>query len=185
MRLFDEIKSAASKDKAKTPVKELAQEFDVKETQVDSVLKDLIPAITGGLKRNIDKEKGLDKLLEALQKGRHERYLEQPDELAKAESRADGDKILGHVFGEKDISRELAKRAAERSGIDIGILKKMLPKVAGVVLGAVKKRANSADMLGRSNRTNSVTPDSFKVILDADGDGSIIDDVLAARRGRR
>ena len=44
-----------------------------------------------------------------------------------------GNQILGHIFGSKDKSREVASQASEQSGVDSSILKKLLPIVAGAV----------------------------------------------------
>jgi hypothetical protein len=52
----------------------------------------------------------------------------------------DGNAILGHVFGSKDMSRGIANQAADLSGISSAILKKMLPVIAAMVMGALAKR---------------------------------------------
>ena len=44
-----------------------------------------------------------------------------------------GNEILGHIFGSKDKSREVASEASGQSGVDPSILKKLLPIVAGAV----------------------------------------------------
>lgn len=44
-----------------------------------------------------------------------------------------GNQILGHIFGSKDTSRDVAAQASQQSGIDTGVLKKLLPIVAGAV----------------------------------------------------
>ena len=44
-----------------------------------------------------------------------------------------GNQILGHIFGSKDTSRDVAAQASQESGVDPSILKKLLPIVAGAV----------------------------------------------------
>ena len=44
-----------------------------------------------------------------------------------------GNQILGHIFGSREKSREVAGQASEQSGVDPSILKKLLPVVAGAV----------------------------------------------------
>jgi len=39
----------------------------------------------------------------------------------------DGNGILGHIFGSKDVSREVAARASAQSGVGADVLKKLLP----------------------------------------------------------
>ena len=44
-----------------------------------------------------------------------------------------GNQSLGHIFGSKDASRDVAAQASQQSGVDSSILKKLLPIVAGAV----------------------------------------------------
>ena len=44
-----------------------------------------------------------------------------------------GNQILGHIFGSKDTSRDVATQASQESGVDTSTLKKLLPIVAGAV----------------------------------------------------
>ena len=44
-----------------------------------------------------------------------------------------GNQILGHIFGSKDTSRDVATKASQESGVDTSVLKKLLPIVAGAV----------------------------------------------------
>jgi hypothetical protein len=44
-----------------------------------------------------------------------------------------GNEILGHIFGSKETSREVATQASQQSGVDFSVLKKLLPIVAGAV----------------------------------------------------
>ena len=44
-----------------------------------------------------------------------------------------GNQILGHIFGSKEKSRDVAAEASQQSGVDSSILKKLLPIVAGAV----------------------------------------------------
>jgi hypothetical protein len=49
--------------------------------------------------------------------------------------RADGNGILGHILGSKDVSRQVAAQASARTGIGADVLKKMLPLVATLAMG--------------------------------------------------
>ena len=53
----------------------------------------------------------------------------EPTEIDK------GNTILGEIFGSKDVSRQVAGHAAQNSGLDPAILKKMLPVLAMLVGG--------------------------------------------------
>ena len=52
-----------------------------------------------------------------------------------------GNQLLGGIFGSKDISRQVAGHAAQNSGLDSTLLKKMLPILAMLVAGHLAKRA--------------------------------------------
>jgi hypothetical protein len=138
-----------------------------------------VPALAAGLQRNMGSEGGLEGLLSALTTGGHERYLEDPSTLSDPATTEDGNGILAHVFGSKDVSRRVAQRASDQTGIGVGVLKQMLPLVAAMVMGGLSRRATvSADSDspaagGASGLLAMLTP-----MLDRNRDGSVIDDVL-------
>jgi len=62
-----------------------------------------------------------------------------------------GNDILGAIFGTKDVSRSVAGEVAGITGIDEGLLKKMLPILAMAVAGYMAKEAgNTAQGSGQS-----------------------------------
>jgi hypothetical protein len=54
-----------------------------------------------------------------------------------------GNQILGHIFGSKDVSRQVAGRAAQSSGLAPELLKKMLPILVMLVAGQLAKRSSA------------------------------------------
>lgn len=52
-----------------------------------------------------------------------------------------GNDILGNIFGSKDVSRSVAGEVASMTGLDEGMLKKMLPILAMAVAGYMAKQA--------------------------------------------
>ena len=54
---------------------------------------------------------------------------------------APGNDILGNIFGSKDVSRSVAGEVASMTGIDEGVLKKMLPILAMAIAGYMAKQA--------------------------------------------
>ncbi|MDY8135608.1 DUF937 domain-containing protein [Aquimarina sp. 2201CG5-10] len=98
----------------------------------------------------------------------------------------DGAGILGHILGNKQPAVENA--LSQKSGIDAGSVAQILKVAAPILMGVLGKQASQknvsdtnglTDMLGslagggRGSKQQSLI-ESF---LDADGDGSIIDDV--------
>lgn len=177
-------------------VGQLARNFGLDEAQTGAALKQLVPAVAGGLKNNLGQAGGLEALLGALQNGQHARYVERPDALDQPDTINDGNAILGHLFGSKDVSRQVAARAAEGTGVDAGVLRKMLPVVAAMAMGALNKQTAGSAMNsgaagsgglggllggllgGGSAQGGGGAGGLLNAMLDHDRDGSIVDDVL-------
>jgi hypothetical protein len=164
-------------DDNKSAMEELQNNFDLSDADTRTAVEELIPALSRGLQKNTQDAPGMDDLLDALRTGEHERYMEKPNSLGAPETVKDGNDILGHIFGDKKVSREVASRVSKKSGLSSTLLKKMLPVVASLVMGALSKK-----VIGGSRRTGSTTPSVagglLTSLLDGDRDGSIWDDVL-------
>jgi hypothetical protein len=159
-------------------VSQLASNFGLQESQVASALSNLVPALGQGLARNASTEGGLDSLLGALTGGQHQRYLEDPSILNQEDSISDGNGILGHILGSKDASRQVAQQASERTGIGADILKKMLPMVATLAMGALSRQTANTQNAGPGVSTSNGLTSILGSFLDSNKDGSIADDVL-------
>jgi hypothetical protein len=153
----------------------LGSQFGLDEAQTASAISSLIPALTEGFQRNVRTPEGLAGLASALSGGQHQQYLEDPSTLTTEAAASDGNGILGHLFGSKEVSREVASRAASQTGVGVDILKRMLPLVASMAMGAVSQQRSAGGAQSPSDNgglANLVTP-----LLDRDRDGSIADDV--------
>jgi hypothetical protein len=159
-------------------VEELGRQFGLDERQVSSALSALVPALAAGFQRNMSSSQGLDGLLSALGGGQHERYVDDAAILTRPETVADGNGILGHIFGSPDVSREVASRAAARTGIGESVLKRMLPIVAAMMMGAMSKRMGRAAAPQARTGTGGALLDMLTPMLDSNRDGSIVDDVV-------
>lgn len=161
-------------------IKQVADSFGLSEDDAKNAVSKMLPAISGNLKKNMSDENGLSSLLAALQNGGHGKYIDNPDLLGKEESVADGNKILGHILGSKEASRQVASEASTTTGIDTGILKKMLPIVAGLAMGSLSKQAGASGLLGQLSSGSGISSlaGGLGSLLDADGDGLSASDVL-------
>ena len=106
-------------------VSQLSREFGLQDSQTRDALGQLAPSLARGIQRNTRTSDGLASLAKAVREGSHEHYLERPQEIGRNSTVADGNSILGHIFGSKDVSRNVAGRAAQETGIDSGLLKQM------------------------------------------------------------
>lgn len=198
----------------------LGSQFGLDADQAEQAVRQLLPVISSGLKRNTRDQDGLSALVNALDQGDHEQYYNRFDSAAMPQMRAMGDGILGHILGSKDVSRAAADRASAGTGIGAAILKQMLPVIASMVMGALANRTKQPEfrksvgstfdipslgggssgssgaggggggilgsILGSvlsgatsgSRRGGISGADIFGSLLDADGDGSMADDLL-------
>jgi hypothetical protein len=156
-------------------VQQLAAQFGLRPEQTTAAMSALMPALAAGLKRNLTTNAaGLES---ALASGHHETYVDQPEVLGAPATTADGNAILGHIFGSKDVSRKVAAGAAEKTGIDPAVLKQMLPLLASLAMGALAKQKKGATTGGAGAAQPGGLAGMLEPLLDRDGDGSIVDDV--------
>ena len=73
------------------------------------------------------------------------------------------------------MSRKLAARAAQETGLDIGLIKRFLPVAAAATMGALSKQTDGGATLKRDSGTSGL----LSGLLDSDGDGSVVDDLLS------
>jgi hypothetical protein len=155
-------------------VRQLGDQFGLQPDQTQAALAALVPALAAGFQKNMTSQGGLDSLVSALASGRHQRYLDDAGTWSDSASVQDGNGILGHVFGSKDVSREVAQRAAAQTGIDASTLKRMLPLVAALAMGGLSRQSNaSAAGASGGDLMSMLTP-----VLDQNRDGSMMDDLL-------
>lgn len=145
MNMMDMIMQAAG---GQAP-QQMGQQFGLNEQQSQSAIAALLPAISTAMKQNSNNPQGLAGLLGALQNGSHDQYLENPAQLGQPQAVNEGNAILGHLFGSKDVSRAVAGRAAEKSGVGADVLKKMLPMVAMMAMGSLGKQTRGAGMFNQ------------------------------------
>ncbi|WP_187272119.1 DUF937 domain-containing protein [Zeimonas arvi] len=123
------------------PVRQMGARVGVDEGQARSALEALLPMLAGAVNRNATQPGGLEALLGALSDGHHQRYLDDPSSLTDEVAVEDGNAILGHLFGSKEVSREVASRASAQTGLGADVLKRMLPIVAAMLMGGLSKGA--------------------------------------------
>ena len=165
MNLVEQILGGSS-----NPVSQIARQFGLDPQQASAAVASLVPALASGLSRNTAAPGGLDSLLAALQGGGHQRYVDDPSALAQPEATQDGNNILGHILGSKDASRQVAQQAAAKTGIGADILKKLLPIVAGLVMGQLSKKQAAG---GPQAESGGGILGSLSGVLDSDRDGKV------------
>lgn len=115
----------------------LSRQFDLTQEQTEKALEALLPAFSQGLKRNAADPASVASFMQALSSGQHSQYMDDPARAFSPAGMQDGNAILSHLFGNKDVSRAVTAQAAQASGISESILKQMLPALAPMVLGGL------------------------------------------------
>jgi len=155
-------------------LQKLGSQFGLDSDAVGKVMGQVVPALGRGLKNNTRSTGGLEGLMGALKSGGHQRYLDDVETAASPEGVEEGNGILGHILGSKDVSRNLAAHAASASGVSSDVIRKMLPMLATMAMGSLSKQTNQgAQLQSGSQQGNLLTS-----LLDSDNDGSALDDVL-------
>ena len=168
-------------------VQQIASQFGLSPDQAKGAAGALLPMVTAGLQRETA-TKGEAGLAAALAAGKHESYLDDPAALSAPTTALEGNAILGHIFGNKEKSREVATGAAQQTGIDPAILKKMLPIVATLAMAALARRSKQGGAGGAQAGAGGGLGGLLGSMLDRDKDGSVIDDLggmLGGSMGRK
>ena len=120
----------------------IAQQLGVNEQVAQTGAEALLPAILGGFKKTAQAQpsglEGLGGLLRQLGGGGLFDSVVAPEPTPVEK----GNDVLGQIFGSKDVSRTVAGNAAEQTGIDPSLLKKMLPILAMLVAGYMAKQSS-------------------------------------------
>lgn len=181
-------------------LQQMARELGVSEAEAARGADALAPSILGGFKKQAQAQpgglEGLGGVLGRLGGGGllADVLSPQPTDVSR------GNDVLGQIFGSKDVSRTVAQHASAQSGLDPGLLERMLPMVAMAVAGymaggrgdsgataATSAGGGFGGMLGGllGGVAGGSTPGGLASMLDMDGDGNPLDDLLRRTGGSR
>jgi hypothetical protein len=135
--LFDMIANAQNGN----GIEALSRQFSLSQEQTRAALQALMPAFSRGLKRNAADPYGIVNFMTAMASGQHARYFEDAARANSPEGVAEGNGILGHLFGSKELSQAVTAQAAAMTGIGQNILDQMLPVIASMVMGGLFKQS--------------------------------------------
>lgn len=121
----------------------LARQFNLSQQQAELAVEALLPAFSQGLKRNTSDPYGLGSFMTAMASGQHGKYFEDAQTAFSPQGVAEGNGILGHLFGSKDLSRAVASQAAQATGLGQDMLKQMLPVIASMIMGGLFKQSTN------------------------------------------
>lgn len=140
-------------------VEALARQFGLSQQQAAAAIEALMPALSQGLKRNTADPMGAGAFIQALASGQHANYFDNPQAAFNKAGINEGNSILGHVFGSKDLSRAVADQAAQATGIGANVLKQMLPALASMTMGALSKQTAGQNAMGSGGGSGNIIGD--------------------------
>lgn len=119
---------------------------------MQAAVSQLVPVLFHGMRNNISGDSGLKSLMQALQTGGHQKYLDQLESLTDTRTVMDGNGVLGHILGSKGVSRAVADRVGADTGLDSGLPRQMLPLVGSMIIGPSASRPSAGGFPGRKDK---------------------------------
>lgn len=182
---------------------QLASQFGLDEAKAGELSKMLAPAIGQATKRRAQ-EGQLEQVLGAFQGEAQGGLFDDAAAAAAPEGRAQGEQFLDQLFGGAEGRQGLATEAASRAGVDVEQVQNFMPAMAAMLQGGMQRNlpdnaisgllssATSGgggggglmgmigSLLGGS-KGGSGGPDLSMLtnLLDADGDGDVMDDLVS------
>lgn len=139
MNMLDLLRSAQGGN----GIDNLARQFGLDQGKTENVLRQVLPAVSTGFKQKTRREGGLAEILRGIQGTEYEDVFENPTALQREDTRARGNDILASIFGDKEVSRAVARKAEQNSGVGADLVKQMLPVITSMVMGGMQKRASA------------------------------------------
>ena len=147
--------------------KQMSSNYNVDQATVQKLIPQLAPLILAGLKKQKDTRGGDERVDHILNKYGDSSVLNNIKDLVSSKARAkDVDPNLGGLLGDAG-GVQAAQALAKKMNIDPSTIMKMIPALAPLLLGALTKKRD----------TGGKGISGVGALLDADGDGSILDDV--------
>ncbi len=187
-------------------INNVAKRLGMSEKEAAGAVGLALPVILSGMRRNVQSEHGAQSLNNALNDPRHDgSILNNLGSLLGGSTQTveqDGNKILGHIFGNNKPAVE--EGISKKTGLSMQKIGPLLAILAPIVMGYLgreKQKTNTqsgglGDLLGgllgggqsqthQQPRQGGGLLDMVGGFLDKDGDGNIVDDLLGGLLGGR
>jgi hypothetical protein len=180
---------------------QLASQFGLDEAKANELSKLLAPSI-GSAANKQAQSGGLADLLGSLKGEGQAAMFDDAAQAAAPQGQAQGMEFLEKILGGQQGTQGLASEAANRTGIDMGTVMQFLPALAAMLQGGMQKQMPDSSIDGMMGQLSGATsgggglgamiggllgggkssggPDlgALSKMLDANGDGSPLDDIL-------
>jgi hypothetical protein len=168
-------------------VRQMSRQLGADEGATAKAVQGALPMLMGALSGNASDKGGAEALLGALSRDHDGSILDDVGGFLGKGDSGPGQAILGHVLGSRQPAA--AKSLGQASGLDAGSAGQLLGMLAPLVMGALGREQKRGgldvgaltNLLGGERRAaEQKAPDAMGMLgqlLDADGDGSMVDDV--------
>lgn len=182
-------------DLGKQIVGNITEKTGLNPNQAKDVVSSSVPELLGAMQGNMLSGDGASGLLNALTSGKHDgSILDNLGGFLNGGDFSDGNKILGHLMGDKLGAVETG--ISKKTGVDSGIIAKILPMIAPIIMGYLGKQAKNNNvssttdlggLLGglltgaSSGNSGGLGGSILTGVLDQNGDGKLdASDAIAA-----
>lgn len=179
-------------DIGKTLIQGASSQAGAPANKTADVLSMALPVLMGAMKKNAATPEGAAGLMGALQGKHGGGVLDNLGDFfgggVDDSAMQDGAGILGHVLGGKQ--NNVQNALSKQSGLDAGSVGTILKVAAPILMGYLGKQTQQSNvsssngigdllgnMLGGNSGTGAKQQSMIESFLDADGDGSIVDDL--------
>lgn len=173
----------------KKMIQGVAQETGQAEDKTASVLSMALPVLMGAMKQNVAQPEGAQGLMNALSSKHNGSILDDLGGLfgggVDEGVKQDGAGILGHVLGAKQ--PVVASALSQKSGVDSSAITEIMKIAAPILMGFLGRQtaqSSVSDSSGLNTLLGSMLAGQpqqnqslITSLIDADGDGSVLDDV--------
>ncbi|MEQ1719035.1 MAG: DUF937 domain-containing protein [Hyphomicrobium sp.] len=135
------IKSLLNETPGAAPAQSLATAFGVDPEKAGPAIDMLAQSLADRIERNTLSRGGIADLVDLLARPGAGKALAEPQSLSTPQVEQIGNSILNVLIGSKHNSRGIAAKTARATGVDEETLKKMLPAVASMVIGALQNKS--------------------------------------------
>ena len=175
-------------------IEQLAGQIGADKDQTAAAANGVFSALLSGINKNVADPQGAQSFMSALERDHDGSILDNIGDLIMGSASApstpttNGAGILNHVLGNNQGG--IADAIGKMSGLDSGKVTQLLITLAPMVLGMLGKMRNNEqvnsgggliDLIGKTVQGSTEQQSSgsiFTRLLDRDGDGSVMDDLL-------
>lgn len=143
MNMMDILRAAQGGQAVDT----LARNHGVERSQMDDLLRQLIPSVSTGMKTRAQQPGGLEAILKQVQ-GTDMEDIFEGREMRPEVTRQRGGGILDQIFGDQAITRDVARRAGERTGLDQSKVEGVLPDLTSIIMGGMQRKTTQDTGMG-------------------------------------